>query len=210
MPNSTDQKGQTPRPTRNALERLLLVLDLSEETLRTMPEDEAMDAIKPYQDEIPRLIELTGLQDTSSSGPIGGRYEGLDDKGKQSYTFEPYTDPKTGVEYGDPSVPWLLVRISRWKQVVKQALEKLDSSLTADNDEDAYKNVLTYEAKKLWDALEGRVLTSKELAKELFSKPDAVRQLVKKLNEKDHKVKNMPSRGYYRPDSPPPEFTSAT
>lgn len=61
--------------------------------------------------------------------------------------------------------------------------------------------------KRLWDALEGRALSAKQLASkdELDTSEDAVRQFKLGLKQSGYTIALRPGRGYYRPDAPPDE-----
>jgi hypothetical protein len=57
----------------------------------------------------------------------------------------------------------------------------------------------------LWNALEGRVLSAKDLAKpiHLDTTVDAVRHRVGELRKRHYRIIQLPGQGYYRPDAPP-------
>jgi biotin operon repressor len=59
---------------------------------------------------------------------------------------------------------------------------------------------------EVWAALQGKLLTAKQLGQALGITAEAVRKRIKQLNERHHAVKNTRGAGYYRPDAPPPEL----
>ena len=62
---------------------------------------------------------------------------------------------------------------------------------------------LTDRQKEVWDALNGRALTGKELARELEASEDSIRQFVVGIRGTKRSVPNRAGRGYFRPDAPP-------
>lgn len=63
--------------------------------------------------------------------------------------------------------------------------------------------VMTDGQRRLWNALEARAFTGKELAATLDTTEDTIRQLIKELRDVGYNVENRRGRGYYRPDAPP-------
>ena len=74
------------------------------------------------------------------------------------------------------------------------------------------KQVMTDGQKRLWDALDGRALTSQELAaeSELGTSPETVRQWVSDLKKAGYEIDRRQSRGYFRPDAPPADSEPPT
>ncbi len=73
----------------------------------------------------------------------------------------------------------------------------------------AARRPMTDGQKRLWDALEGQVLSAKELARELDSSEDTVRQWVRELRAARYSIDRRSGRGYFRPDAPPPEIAES-
>jgi biotin operon repressor len=71
--------------------------------------------------------------------------------------------------------------------------------------EPAAERLMTDGQKRLWEALQGRALTGKELARALDTSEETVRQWVKELRAAGHEIENRRGRGYFRPDAPPSE-----
>ncbi len=59
-------------------------------------------------------------------------------------------------------------------------------------------------AKEVWDALAGKVLSAKQLARALRSNEDAIRKRIAVLKRAGCAVANRRGAGYYREDAPPP------
>jgi biotin operon repressor len=73
------------------------------------------------------------------------------------------------------------------------------------DEESGYVAPLTDGQRAVWDGLDGRVLSAKELAKELGTSDSMIRQYVHSLRKRGYKVNWTPGAGYYRPDAPPPD-----
>ncbi|MEM1108875.1 MAG: hypothetical protein AAGH99_09320 [Planctomycetota bacterium] len=62
--------------------------------------------------------------------------------------------------------------------------------------------------KLIWDALDGRALNERELHGRFFgaaSRPTgSIRKAISRMKKEGWKVERCSSRGYYRPDGPPP------
>lgn len=64
---------------------------------------------------------------------------------------------------------------------------------------------LTEGQKKIWDALDGRCLSAKELVLvHAASSEEVARAAVRAMRKAGHTIERRASRGYYRPDAPPP------
>lgn len=61
--------------------------------------------------------------------------------------------------------------------------------------------------KRFWDALYGRAVPGKALAKELDTSPDTVRGWKSRLVRSGYRVENRSGRGYFRPDAPPDDLS---
>jgi len=57
---------------------------------------------------------------------------------------------------------------------------------------------------EVWEALNGQMLTAKEIAQKLRITEDAVRKRVARLREDGRTLDNRRGSGYFRPDAPPP------
>ncbi len=66
--------------------------------------------------------------------------------------------------------------------------------------------LLTDDEKSIWDALEGKALTGKELGKKLGKNEAVIRAHIGKMRAGGYELKNRARRGYYRPDRPPPDL----
>ena len=64
-------------------------------------------------------------------------------------------------------------------------------------------------AREVWDALNGRLRTGKQLAKQLHSTEDAIRKRLGVLERLGRVVLNQRGAGYYRPDAPPSDLEPA-
>lgn len=60
--------------------------------------------------------------------------------------------------------------------------------------------------RSVWEALNNRAMTGKELAKALHTSGETIRQHVSDLRKAGYQVPNRRGRGYYRPDAPPDDF----
>jgi hypothetical protein len=66
--------------------------------------------------------------------------------------------------------------------------------------------------KEVWDLLDGRALSAKELARKVAGGPvteDSIRKRVASIRKTGRMVESTWGLGYYRPDQPPPESTGA-
>jgi len=70
------------------------------------------------------------------------------------------------------------------------------------------KTLLSERQLEIWDLLEGRSLVAKEIGKELDLSDVNIRKHIQKMKKKLGKdyIKTRRSRGYYRPDAPPPGY----
>ncbi len=81
--------------------------------------------------------------------------------------------------------------------------------LVSDPPETGGKNrVMTDGQKNLWRALKNCASSGKELANELDTSEDTVRQLIKELRAANYEIENRRGRGYFRPDAPPDDLKS--
>lgn len=65
---------------------------------------------------------------------------------------------------------------------------------------------LTPEAQEVWDLLQGRQLTGKQIAVRLEYGPggeDMIRKRIKSLRNSGRRIESVPQHGYWRPDAPP-------
>jgi len=81
--------------------------------------------------------------------------------------------------------------------------EELEKYSTASGRNDSTMIPLTDRQQEVWAILKGEQLTAKEIAAELDSTPEAVRQLIKGIRRTGRTVKSQGVSGYYRPDAPP-------
>ncbi|MEE8092900.1 MAG: hypothetical protein V3T47_01570 [Gammaproteobacteria bacterium] len=68
---------------------------------------------------------------------------------------------------------------------------------------------LTDSQREIWDLLQNRILTAKEIAVELLegrTKEGAIRKRICRMKQVGWLLLNKGQRGYYRPDAPPPDF----
>lgn len=59
---------------------------------------------------------------------------------------------------------------------------------------------------EIWNLLENRIFTTKQLAKEVMAAPiseEAIRKRIQAIRGSERKIENKRSVGYYRPDAPP-------
>lgn len=129
-----------------------------------------------------------------------------------------YTDPKGGL--GHRALRMLIVNLERIgvPQTWPPAWRSLSSethrlfAIHAEEPIVGARRPLTDRQRELWNALDGCILSAKELAadKELTSTEDAVTHLVAAIRKRGRGIETVPGRGYYRPDAPPPEFADGS
>lgn len=70
------------------------------------------------------------------------------------------------------------------------------------------KTLLSERQLEIWDLLKGQSLVAKEIGKELDLSDENIRKHIEKMRKKLGKdcIKTRRSRGYYRPDAPPPGY----
>jgi hypothetical protein len=78
------------------------------------------------------------------------------------------------------------------------------SDMTATGGRPETMTPLPERARRVWDALAGRILTAKDLANELRSNELAIRKQIYALQRAGRPVTNRRGAGYYREDAPPP------
>lgn len=67
-------------------------------------------------------------------------------------------------------------------------------------------HALTDDQQLVWNCLNGRFRTAKELANEILEDPkmaDAIRKRIQRMRQDGNQVSHKKGRGYYRPDAPP-------
>ncbi len=80
----------------------------------------------------------------------------------------------------------------------KRLWRRLDATMVA-------RPPLSDGQRDVWEALEGRALTGKQLHKRLGVPEDSIRQHVRAMKKAGYEVRNARNLGgYYRPDAPPP------
>lgn len=79
------------------------------------------------------------------------------------------------------------------------------------NAQDGQLKPLTESLQPVWDLLDGRFQTSKDLAKKLLDDPtkqDLIRKRVDAIRKTGRDIKTFTGFGYYRPDAPQPDLPS--
>ena len=88
-------------------------------------------------------------------------------------------------------------------QEIQSSLSQTKRRAAGDGDTGTTKLPLTDGQKRLWNALDGRAVTVKELAKELNTSDGVIRRWKGDLVRAGYRIDRRASRGYFRPDAPP-------
>ena len=113
----------------------------------------------------------------------------------------PSADPTCQAEYG--SLDWF----DHIATLPDRAFSVLDGGSTTPPHR---SRPMTFEGRRVWNALAYNILSAEEIALALKGKhkAGAITKRIERLNKDGYDILNLQNRGYYRPDAPPPEMSN--